>query len=111
MFPILVSIIFLALLVVDYLFIHPTNPRTWKIMSVIFIGGIVFSWVPESLAVVSNFIGVGRPVDLVIYCTCIILVRELFISRVRYSKQQKTLTDLVQKLAVTNASKVEVNGK
>ena len=48
-------------------------------------------------------LGVGRGVDLVMYFTVVVLVRELFISRARFTQLDNQLTRLVRAEAIRTA--------
>jgi hypothetical protein len=63
---------------------------------------------PDLLTRVAHLVGIGRGVDVVIYLVLIWLFREAVLSRVRYHRERKEMTELVRQLAMR--SSVEVAG-
>jgi hypothetical protein len=56
---------------------------------------------PESTALVANWVGVGRGVDLVIYISILILFYLVFRILVRLDKIEKDITQIVREIALT----------
>jgi hypothetical protein len=80
-------------------------------MSILFLLGTVFALYPHPIASLSSYLGVGRPVDLLIYGVSVMLVRELFISRARDSQQKAISTALIRTIAHENARIIAISNQ
>lgn len=98
---------FLAiLLIVDRLFLPRSARRAWTVMAVCMAAAMVVALAPGVLEKIADFLGVGRAVDLVLYFTTAILLREVFLSRARSDRTLKALTRLTRAQAIDGARRV-----
>jgi len=94
------------LVAVDWMFLPSSARRSRRLLAgVFFIAGLL-ALSPEPLFALTGWLGVGRPVDMVMYFSVAVLVRELFISRARVSVLERDLTRLVRVSAIRNATAV-----
>ncbi len=103
MFAILFALALIALLILDRIFLPKSAHRAWTLMAVTFSLAAVSAIFTKPLEELAHALGVGRPVDLVIYILVIIGVREFFIARVRHRELHRELTRLVRELAMEKA--------
>lgn len=106
MFVHLVTVAFVGILFFDYLAIYRNSPRSWTIMAFVFTVGIVTAYHPGLVQAVSDYLGIWRAVDLLLYLSTIILIREFFISRIRQKEMSENITQLTRSLAIKNAEKL-----
>ena len=96
MFKIIFAVFILALLAFDSIFLPNSARRTRRLLAVVFIGAGVAALFQDPIARLAETLGVGRGVDLVMYFVVVILVRELFLSRARFTQLDSQLTRLVR---------------
>lgn len=89
------------LFLIDRSFISPK--RVQKFLTYFYLFILVFIWIPAPFKAISEHLSIGRPVDLLIYSSLIILCREFILSRQRFHIQQKQLTALIRETAITKA--------
>ncbi len=101
-FGLLISVAVLVVYYIDKSFL----PRSAKVASnwmlACYLVLLLLIWFPQPFFTVSKFLGIGRPVDLFIYVSILILVREFFISRHRQFLLNRQLTDLAREIALKN---------
>lgn len=107
MFAYLLSLLFLGFLVMDYVSFYKISPRSWKLMAFVFSFGILASFHSDWVQKLSDFLGVWRASDLLIYISTVILIRELFISRIRQKEMSESLTQFIRFWALSHSQKVE----
>lgn len=100
MFEIIFVGFLLSLLAFDSIFLPNSARRTRRLLSVVFIGAGLAAMFPNVVSKLADIVGVGRGVDLVIYFVVVILVRELFLSRARFTQLDAQLTRLVRADAI-----------
>ncbi|MGA9520762.1 MAG: DUF2304 domain-containing protein [Myxococcaceae bacterium] len=93
----------LLLVVIDAIFLPGAARRSRRLMTIVFIVAGVFAVYQEPLFALTERLGVGRPVDMILYFVVVILVRELFISRARHTQLEERLTQLVRAEAIRDA--------
>ena len=106
MFGYLFATLIAALLLVDRIFLPKSARRAWLLMAFFMGVGAVLSIAPEVLEAVTSRLGVGRPVDLVLYLSTVLLLRELFLSRARSTRTLSAITRLTRSQALETATKV-----
>jgi len=90
-------------LLIDYIAFPKRARRAWLAMSLVFIVAGSLALFPEPLMLVADFLGVGRPVDVVLYVGLAIMTREFFLSRIRDRELHRELTTLTRELAIARA--------
>ena len=103
MFPYIFALFLLCLLLVDLIFLPRQARRAWIALACVFAAGGCLAIYPAPLEWIRVQLGVGRAVDIAVYVTTALLVRELFISRARASRTAAAFTDLVRELAIQQA--------
>ena len=66
---------------------------------------IVIALFPSTLSGISGFVGIGRPIDLIVYMSIILMFYLLFRLYVKIDMQNKELTKLVREIAIRDAKK------
>jgi hypothetical protein len=100
MFTVFFCFFIFALLALDKFFLPKSASKAWNAMVMVFgFAGLAAAFQSE-LEPFRRLLGVGRTVDVFIYLTTIVLVRELFLIRARNSAQAELMTQLVRKLAI-----------
>jgi hypothetical protein len=92
----------------DFLFMQKSQRKLLKFIAAVFLVAALLSVVHEHLGFLSALTGIGRPVDLFIYITSALLVRELFLGRARDLEANERMTELVRSLAHHSAFKIDV---
>lgn len=100
MFQVVFVAFILLLLSIDAVFVTKGAWRSQRLYMVILLGACVVAIAPRYFTPVAEGLGVGRLVDVVLYFTTVILVRELFISRARYVRLERRLTLLGRGVAL-----------
>jgi len=100
MFPLVFAAFLVGLLVIDGIFLPRQARRAWAVMAGVFTTGAILAVYPAPLEWLRLRLGVGRAVDIVVYVSTALLVRELFISRARSSRAAEAFTRLVRELAL-----------
>lgn len=103
-FPILFAFFLIGLLLWDFIFLPKSSRRILKILAWIFGMGAAVSIDPRAVSHISGWIGLGRPVDGVLYFVVVILIREFFLSRVRRTQLENQMTQLVRRIAIEQRS-------
>lgn len=65
----------------------------WSLVLIVF-------WLPQTTSYVAYFLGIGRGVDLAIYCAILIIFYLIFRLYLKADKQQKEITKLTRHLAL-----------
>jgi hypothetical protein len=107
MFLYLVSVFIIFLIFTDRLFLPKTTLNAWRALTLVNVLGLFSLWVPKPLISTASALGLSRPIDLIIYPSVIILIRELFLSRARLIQLQNDLTRLARAYAVDHAEREE----
>ncbi len=81
------------------------RPLEFVFWSIIWAMAIVAIFSPTSISFVSNFFGIGRAVDLIIYVAIILLFYLNFRLYVAQDVQGQTITKLVREIAIRNKKK------
>jgi hypothetical protein len=106
MFPLLFVFFLLLLLVTDYVFLPRGARRAWLAMVAVFAVAASMVFFTPAWQAVAAWVGIGRPVDILIYIATAALVREMLVVRARAAEQDKRITELVRQLAVTTARRI-----
>ena len=100
---ILISAVFLAVFVIDWIYLRRSHRRAILLevagFSVILLVTVRADWFTR----IAASLGIGRGVDLLIYPMLVWLFREAVLGRVRYFRQQTEITGLVRRQAVDSA--------
>jgi len=100
MFPYLFVTFLLLLLSADFVLLPRSARRAWVAMTAAFAGAATMAIFPKAWIWLAASLGVGRPVDILVYAATVILVRELFLTRARNVRNERQLTELVRVLAI-----------
>ncbi len=73
--------------------------------SALWLGLLIFGLFPQIPGFLSNFLGIGRAVDMIIYASVFILFFLMFKLYVKLEEQKRELTSLVRELAIKRARK------
>lgn len=73
--------------------------------SLIWLFVIVFAALPAAFGWISTFFGIGRPTDLAIYISIILLFYLMFRLYVRLDRQNQEMTKLVREIATSKKTK------
>lgn len=103
MFKYVFAVFLACLALVDFIFLPKQSRGAWMALTVGFVLAVIATFFTPPLERIAALIGIGRAVDVVIYLTCAILVRELFLTRGRAARQDAQLTALVRHLAIRDA--------
>jgi hypothetical protein len=103
MFPVLFAGFLIAILVIDGIFLPRSSRRMLRLLAVLFAGAALVAIFQEPLFFLASRLGVGRPVDLVMYVVVVILVRELLLSRARFVQLESQVTTLARAEALRSA--------
>lgn len=106
MFGYLFAAFIILLLLVDRVFLPHSARRAWTLMACVMGVAALLSLAPGLLQALSGWLGVGRPVDLVLYLTTVLLLRELFLSRARSDRTLRALTQLARAQAIQTATRI-----
>jgi hypothetical protein len=99
--------IFCGLLVLavalDFVFLPKAARRAWQAMAIAL--AVVASMVlfEDRWQALARRLGVGRPVDMLLYAAVAVLTRELFLARARFRMLERQQTLLVRELALRGA--------
>ena len=104
MFPILFLCFLLFLLLVDFVFLPRSVRRAWLMMVLTFSVAATMALFTDAWQSLAHFLGIGRPVDILVYSATAILAREMFLSRARQAKTEEQLTELVRAIAIDSAT-------
>jgi hypothetical protein len=103
MFQILFVLFLLLLVVFDRIFLPNSARRMRRLLTAVFLLTAVVAVFQRPVGLLAEKLGVGRGVDLVIYFVVVILVREFFLSRARFTALDSQVTRLVRADAIRNA--------
>jgi hypothetical protein len=103
MFPILFTIVLALVVAIDFVFLPKIQRRAWATILLAFVGASTMVFFEAQWHRLASWLGVGRPVDIFIYVGMAVLVRELILSRARYTRQQAMIVDLTRAMAVAGA--------
>ena len=106
MFGYLFAALIILLLLVDRIFLPRSARRAWTLMACFMGVAAALSLSPGLLASVSGWLGVGRPVDLILYLTTVLLLREVFLSRARSDRTLRALTQITRAQAMSTARQI-----
>jgi len=70
---------------------------------VLWIGVAVVFWLPQTASYLAFNLGIGRGVDLAVYCSILLIFYLLFKIFLRLDKQQSDLTKVVRYVAIKEA--------
>lgn len=99
----LLPIAFVFVLLIDRIAFPKRARRAWRAMAGVFFIAGFFAIFPAPLRLIADLLGVGRPVDVVLYIGLAVLVREFFLSRIRDRELRREITTLTRELAVAHA--------
>ncbi len=71
----------------------------------IWITMLVMAWYPNSVQTAADLLGIGRGVDLVIYCALAFLLLTIFRLSVKLESVQRDITKVVRRNALENKDK------
>ncbi|MCK6597855.1 MAG: DUF2304 domain-containing protein [Bdellovibrionaceae bacterium] len=101
----LVSVVFIFLLVLlDSLFVPKRARKALKWMTGFYLFLLIFVVFQEPFDSLAKFLGVGRPVDIILYFSTVILFREFFLSRQRHYLMMQQLTLLTRENALNQVT-------
>jgi len=103
MFPLFFAASLVGIILVDWICLPKSARRAWVVMAFIFGVAAFLSIYQKPLASLPGLIGIGRPVDAVLYIATAVLVREFFLSRIRQRDLQSQITSLVRQIALDRA--------
>lgn len=104
-FGILISVVAGLMVFADFVMLPRQSRMALKWMSALYLLILLFIWIPEPFIELSKIVGVGRPVDLLIYVSVLILLREFFLSRQKQHLANKQITKLAREIALIKAVK------
>lgn len=103
MYSLFFALCLIALLAIDYVFMPRSARKAWFAMAAVFLAAALLSLYQAPLVLIANFLGIGRPVDAFVYLAIVLLIRELFLSRTRFSERDRQFTQLVRAMAIRHA--------
>lgn len=106
MFPYVFAGFLVLLLLIDRMFMPRSARKAWAVMAVFLGTAILLALWPGLLERIAAWLGIGRPVDLVLYFTSAILVREMFLSRARSARTLRAITELARQQAIASAREI-----
>ena len=109
MFPVLFLCLLLFLLLVDFVFLPRSVRRAWLMMVITFSVAATMVLFTDAWFRLAHFLGIGRPVDILVYTATAILAREMFLSRARQAKTEEQLTELVRATAIGSATHLKTS--
>lgn len=68
--------------------------------SMFWVAVMVVIWTPQTASVLAAYLGVGRGVDLVLYCSVVLLFYLLFQASRKIDRLERSLTKLVRTIAL-----------
>ncbi|MCM2278500.1 MAG: DUF2304 family protein [Oligoflexia bacterium] len=107
LFPLLFTIFLFALFAWDFLFLPRNSRRVLHVLAALFFLGGLVALYTEPFSRLAIAVGLGRPVDGVLYVVVVVLIREFFLSRIRHATLEREMTLLVRRLAILNASSAD----
>ena len=105
LFGVLITCFVLILIIFDRVLLPKSSRAALKWMSSLYIFVIFFIWMQRPFIKLSELLEVGRPVDLLVYISILILMREFFLSRQKAHIQNKQLTALAREIALSSVRK------
>lgn len=72
----------------------------------IWVGMLVMVWYPNSMQTAADILGIGRGVDLVIYCALAFILLTIFRLSVKLESLQRDITKVVRHNALDNKNKL-----
>jgi hypothetical protein len=106
MFGYLFAALIFAVLLIDRVFLPKSARRAWTVMAFVMGSGAIVALAPGVLEAVTSRLGVGRPVDLVLYLTTVLLLREVFLSRARSARTLMAITRVTRSQALQAATRI-----
>jgi small membrane protein len=79
--------------------------RDFLFWLVLWMGVITVAFMPQAVIRVSEFLGIGRGVDMVLYLGMVTLFYLIFRLYVRIENQEKEITGVVRKIAIERGNK------
>ncbi len=92
----------LVLLAIDRVFLPNTARRTRLLLTVVFVSVAVLALFQKPMFAIAEALGVGRPVDLIVYVSVVLLFRELLVTRERFHRLEKRVVVLARAQALEN---------
>lgn len=80
---------------------HNMSVRGLALWILVWIGAVFIVWSPDSTNTIATVLGIGRGVDVVLYCTITVLFFLLFRLHIKLSTLESHITMLVRNQAVT----------
>jgi hypothetical protein len=103
MFQFIFVFFLLVLIAFDSIFLPASARRMRRLLMLVFIGAGTLALFQAPVAALAAKLGVGRGVDLVMYFVVVVLVREFFLNRARFTQLDGQLTRLVRAEAIRTA--------
>lgn len=103
MFQFVFVLFLLVLIAFDSIFLPESARRMRRLLMMVLVGAGAAALFQNPVSRLAEALGVGRGVDLVMYFVVVILVRELFLSRARFTQLDAQVTRLVRAEAIRNA--------
>ncbi|MBN2142592.1 DUF2304 domain-containing protein [Candidatus Woesearchaeota archaeon] len=95
--------------VIHMLRMKKLNLGEFILWSALWLGLLLTSLFPRVLGQVSDFLGIGRVVDMIVYLSVFVLFFMMFKLYMRMEAQERTMTDLVRNVAIRRASEKDNN--
>ena len=67
---------------------------------IFWIAGLTIIWNPSIMVKISNFMGIARGIDTIVYLSIIFLFYMIFTQKIRMNEMKREMTQLVRKLAI-----------
>lgn len=80
---------------------------TRLIFTLIFLGGIVITLYPKLLDAISQFLGISRGIDLLLYFITILFYFSFIKIYSKLRSQEKTITKIIREVAINEAKKMD----
>lgn len=106
MFSYLFAAFIILLLLVDRVFLPRSARRAWTVMACFMGVAATLSLAPRLIGSLSDWLGVGRPVDLILYVTTVLLLREVFLARARSDRTLRALTQITRAQSLASARRI-----
>jgi small membrane protein len=103
MFQFIFVFFLLALITFDSIFLPASARRMRRLLALVLVGAGTVALFQAPVATLAAKLGVGRGVDLVMYFVVVVLVREVFLNRARFTQMDTQLTRLVRAEAIRTA--------
>lgn len=108
-FSLLISFLTLLIFLVDTVFIQ--SKKVSRYLGIFYLIILLFVWLNEPFESIAHYLDIGRPVDLLIYTSLLVLIREFFISRQRHHESARQITKLTSEIAILKSKVVTASNE